>query len=350
MLERSAEKKDIGVCATKMRKVLNYYETWMNKTDPNIFHNPEENNLRILIADDDLTARTILSGVLKKWGYAPVAVNDGQAAWEVLQQPDSPRLVILDWMMPVMDGLEVIRLVRARFIEQPAYIILLTSKDEKGDILSGLETGANDYIKKPFDLEELYARIRVGQRTLELQTSLYETQQTLAHLATHDPLTGILNRRAILDQLSKEIARTQRYQAHEPSAQSTLCVGYFDIDHFKQINDHYGHQVGDEVLCGIAKILESQLRTYDSFGRLGGDEFLIVTPVNNDEKYVHLFERLLSAITGGKMITGAGEVSITVSIGVASMGPNDDLDKLLESADAAMYRAKREGGQRVVFA
>lgn len=187
----------------------------MNNTSAYKFHKPEENNLRILIAEDDLTARSMLSGVLKKWGYTPVVVKDGQAAWEVLQQPDSPRLVILDWMMPGMDGLEVIRLTRARITEQPSYIILLTSKDEKGDILSGLETGANDYIKKPFDLEELYARIRVGQRTLELQTSLYETQQTLAHLATHDPLTGILNRRAILDQLAKEIARAQRSQGNE---------------------------------------------------------------------------------------------------------------------------------------
>jgi two-component system cell cycle response regulator len=322
----------------------------MTNTTSYIFHNPEENNLRILIADDDLTARTILSGVLKKWGYVPVVVKDGQAAWEVLQQPDSPRLVILDWMMPGMDGLEVIRQTRARLIEQPPYIILLTSKDEKGDILSGLETGANDYIKKPFDFEELYARIRVGQRTVDLQTSLYETQQTLAHLATHDPLTGILNRRAILEQLAKEIARVQRSQGDALKPTGTLCVGYFDIDHFKLINDHYGHQIGDEVLCAICKILRSQLRLYDSFGRLGGDEFLVVTPEIDKEKCQNLFERLLTAIAGCKVKTGVGEVSITVSIGVASVGSDFELDRLIESADAAMYRAKREGGQRVMFA
>jgi len=166
--------------------------------------------MRILIAEDDLTARTILAGVLKKWGCETLAVKDGLAAWEVLQQPDSPRLVILDWMMPGMDGLEVIRRVRARFVEQPPYIILLTSKDEKGDIISGLEAGANDYVRKPFDNEELFARIQVGERTLELQTRLYETQQSLAHLASRDSLTGILNRRAILEQLAKEIPRARR--------------------------------------------------------------------------------------------------------------------------------------------
>ena len=300
--------------------------------------------MRILIAEDDLTARTILVGVVKKWGYDPVAVKDGQAAWEVLQQPDSPRLVLLDWMMPGMDGLELIRRLRARFSEQPPYIILLTSKDEKGDIISGLDTGANDYVKKPFDNEELYARIRVGQRTIELQTSLYETQKSLAYLAAHDPLTGILNRRALLEQLSKELSRARRGRQG-----NGLSIGFFDIDHFKQINDQHGHQVGDEVLNGIVSILASHLRVYDSFGRIGGDEFLVVAPGTDEEKCKQLFERLLTAIAGCKIITAAGEISVTVSIGVASAGTDSGLDKLMDSADAAMYRAKREGGNRVVY-
>lgn len=300
--------------------------------------------MNILIAEDDLTARTILVGVVKKWGYDPVAVKDGQAAWEVLQQPDSPRLVLLDWMMPGMDGLELIRRVGARFSEQPPYIILLTSKDEKGDIISGLDTGANDYVKKPFDNEELYARIRVGQRTIELQTRLYETQKSLAYLAAHDPLTGILNRRALLEQLSKELSRARRGRQG-----SGLSIGFFDIDHFNQINDQHGHQVGDEVLNGIVGILASHLRAYDSFGRMGGDEFLVVAPGTDEEKCKQLFERLLTAIAGCKIITAAGEVSVTLSIGVASAGTDSGVDKLLDCADAAMYRAKREGGNRVVY-
>jgi diguanylate cyclase (GGDEF)-like protein len=301
--------------------------------------------MRILIAEDDLTARTILAGVVKKWGYDPVVVKDGQAAWEVLQQPDSPRLLLLDWMMPGMDGLEVIRRVSARFSEQPPYIILLTSKDEKADIISGLNSGANDYIKKPFDREELYARIRVGQRTIELQTSLYETQQRLAYLATHDPLTGILNRRALLEQLSKELSRTRR-----GNLGNGMSIGFFDIDHFKLINDQHGHQIGDEVLNGIAGILASHLREYDSFGRMGGDEFLVVAPGTDEEECKHLFERLLTAISGCKIITAAGEVSVSVSIGVASADTDSELDKLLDNADAAMYLAKREGGNQVAYA
>ena len=310
--------------------------------------------MRILIAEDDLTSRSILTSILKKWGYDVIAVKDGQAAWEVLESADSPRLVILDWMMPGMDGVEVIQHVRANLIEPSPYIILLTSKDEKGDILSGLESGANDYIKKPFDNEELLARVRVGERTIELQTRLYESQLTLAHLATHDPLTGILNRRAILEQLSKELARTRRegFGGEETgaNARSGLCVVFFDIDHFKQINDQYGHQVGDEVLKGIAQALQGHLRPYDSFGRLGGDEFLVLAPVAGEENRGHFFERILTAIAECKIKTGSGEVCVTVSMGVAVADAESSADQLLNTADTAMYRAKRDGGNRVVYA
>jgi two-component system, cell cycle response regulator len=326
----------------------------MNCANSSLLLNPSRTDMRILIAEDDLTTRTILAGVLKKWGYDVEAVKDGLAAWEVLQQPDPPRLVILDWMMPGMDGLEVIQLVRTHLPEPPPYIILLSSKDQKGDIISGLETGANDYVIKPFDNEELFARIRAGQRTIELQTRLFETQQILAHLATHDPLTGILNRRAILDQLSKELSRAHRECNMDGDEilrpKKELCIGYFDIDHFKQINDQYGHQSGDEVLKGIVGVFSSQLRAYDTFGRLGGDEFLVVSPGGCEENYGHVFERLLAAIANGKIMTGAGEVSITVSIGVAFAAPGRGLDQLLDTADMAMYRAKQEGGNRVVYA
>jgi two-component system, cell cycle response regulator len=302
---------------------------------------------RILVAEDNLTARTLLAGVMRKWGFDPVLAKDGQAAWDILQQPDSPRLVILDWMMPELDGLEVIRRTRAQVTEQPPYIILLTSKDEKEDILSGLETGANDYIKKPFDNEELYARIRVGQRTIELQTNLYETQQTMAHLATHDPLTGILNRRAVLDQLAKELSRARRSGFNAKAG--GLSIGFLDVDKFKPVNDRYGHQAGDEVLKGIAGILTRQLRAYDSFGRLGGDEFLVVAPGACEDNGQCLFERLLSAIGKSKICIGTEDVSVTVSIGVALADSEKGVDQLLDMADTAMYQAKRQGGNCVAY-
>jgi diguanylate cyclase (GGDEF)-like protein len=304
--------------------------------------------MRILIAEDDLTARTLLLGILKKWDYDVVAVKDGEAAWEALQQPDAPRLVIMDWVMPGMDGLEVIRLSREHQKEQPPYIILLTSKDEKGAIIAGLDAGANDFIKKPFDHEELYARLRVGERTVDLQASLYETQRSLAHLATHDPLTGIMNRRAIMDQLSRELSRARRFNSF--TAGSSLSIAFMDIDHFKQINDQKGHQAGDEVLVGIANVFKHNLRKYDSFSRLGGDEFLVIVPDIDEDNSQNLFERLRRVIAETAHHTSAGEIIVTVSVGVATAFPGHSEDQLLRDADAAMYHAKREGGNRVIYA
>jgi two-component system, cell cycle response regulator len=308
----------------------------------------EQSSMRILIAEDDLTARTILVGILKKWGYDPLAVKDGKAACEVLSQPGAPHLVILDWMMPEMDGLDVIRFIRSHFIEQVPYIILLTSKDEKGDILVGLEAGANDYVRKPFDHEELYARIRVGQRTLELQTRLYETHQTLAHLAAHDALTGILNRRAILEQLSKELARSVRTGSR--NIDDRLSIGYFDIDHFKQINDQYGHLTGDEVLRATVNVLVKQMRPYDWIGRLGGDEFLILAPGTDEGNSRLVFERLVKAVAGHTVVSGSAAISVTLSMGVTISHLESSVDQLLDCVDKVMYQAKREGGNRVVFA
>ena len=305
--------------------------------------------MRIMVAEDNPIERTVLSSVLRKWGYDVRTVDNGLAAWEVLQQPEAPRLVIMDWMMPGLDGLEVIRRVRALGGQQPPYIILLTSKDNKEDVFSGLETGANDFIGKPFDSNELYARIRVGQRSIELQTSLYETQQTLIHLATHDSLTGILNRRAVLEQLTKEIARVRRTR---PNGEGIgLSIGFFDIDHFKQINDRHGHQAGDEVLKALVSIVSDQMRAYDTFGRLGGDEFLIIAPEAGDKKKDNLFTRLVNKVPASGIETIAGQLFITISIGVASVSPQTvELDKLLASADAALYQAKQAGRNRVVWA
>lgn len=303
--------------------------------------------LRILVAEDDLTTRSILEAVLIKWNYDPIMVKDGHDAWEVLQKPDSPNLVLMDWMMPRMSGLEVIQLVRAQLVEQPPYIILLTSKEEKEAILSGLEAGANDYIKKPFDKDELNARIRVGQRSVDLQTNLYETQKKLEHLATHDPLTGIFNRRAILEQLSKELARARRES--QINLAYGLCIGFFDIDQFKQINDQYGHQSGDDVLKGMVSILAGELRESDSVGRFGGDEFLVLTPGIELQNQKNLFNRLIETIASHKIDTRSGEVSITVSMGVSLANLKVNEDHLLSNADAAMYQAKQEGGNRVVF-
>jgi diguanylate cyclase (GGDEF)-like protein len=298
--------------------------------------------MRILIAEDDFTSRTVLAGVLKKSGYEVTDTVNGAEAWEALQQSDAPALVILDWMMPEMDGLEVLRRVRVLQTDRPPYIIMLTAKGEKADIIAGLDTGANDYLAKPFDSGELRARVEVGRRLVEMQDALIKSKEILAHQATHDPLTGLLNRRAILDRLHKELARAGRLG-------DVLAVGMFDIDHFKQVNDTYGHQAGDDVLCGLAQILRENNREYDSVGRMGGEEFLIITPMKAGTNWLSVFGRLCAKIAESYITTRSGVLSITVSIGVVCADAETTVDEILEAADKAMYRAKNEGRNRIIY-
>jgi two-component system cell cycle response regulator len=297
--------------------------------------------MRILIADDDLTSRTVLAGVLKKEGHEVEATVDGAQAWQALQQPGAPALVILDWTMPEMDGPEVVRRVRAIQTDRPPYILMLTTRGEKADIIAGLEAGANDYLAKPFDPGELHARVEVGRRMVEMQAAFIASRQALAHQATHDPLTGMLNRRAILEKLEEELARTGRHR-------DLLAIGMCDIDHFKQVNDTYGHQTGDDVLGGLARMLNESLRPYDSVGRMGGEEFLVIAPVKAGTDSAPIFDRLCVRIAESAMPTRSGVLSVTVSIGTACAAPGSTVDKILEAADAALYRAKNQGRNRVV--
>lgn len=299
--------------------------------------------MKILIAEDDLTSRSILTAVLKKWGFDPVAAEDGSAAWDLLQRPDAPGLILLDWNMPGMDGLEVCRRLRENDSPNPPYVILLTARDEKGDIVQGLEAGANDYVAKPYDNEELQARIRVGQRMLDLQSHLMEARDALVHQATYDPLTEILNRRAILDRLAQEISRAKREEG-------SLSLGMCDIDHFKNINDAYGHRAGDEALVAFTRCIQDRLRAYDSFGRYGGEEFLVIAPGSMGHGGESLYERLRAGVADTEIATNAGTLSLTVSIGVAPGTGLSSVDALLATADAALYQAKAEGRNRVAYA
>ncbi|MCK5715492.1 MAG: response regulator, partial [Nitrosomonadaceae bacterium] len=173
--------------------------------------------MKLLIADDDLTSRTLLESLALKWGYTPVLVEDGEAAWQVLQQENPPRLLLIDWEMPRLNGLSLCQRIRRQSSSDPAYIILLTARNEILDIVIGLEAGANEYITKPFNKIELQSRLQVGNRMLHLQAELNQAKEILAFQASHDVLTELLNRRAIMDALDKEIARAQR----QPQ---TLCV------------------------------------------------------------------------------------------------------------------------------
>lgn len=298
--------------------------------------------MKILVADDDHTSRLMLSALLKTWGYKPVVVNDGAAALTTMQTAGSPRIAILDRSMPEMNGLDVCRHIRQQETLTPPYIIFITSHNESQDIVAGLEAGADDYICKPFDANELRARLSVGSRMVDLQDRLKEALNILSYQAMYDVLTGIFNRRAILDLLEKEHHRAAREG-------SRLVIGLFDIDNFKSINDNFNHLVGDETLSALASLVIQLLRKSDSLGRYGGDEFLVILP-NADKGYEAVFERLRATIQNTPFTTTRGEIHITISVGVSAFDPDESVEQLLLEADTALYQAKHQGRNRVILA
>ena len=287
--------------------------------------------MRILIAEDDLTSRRILSVVLKKSGYDVVETADGEEAWKVMQQPDAPGLAVLDWMMPGMDGLEVVRRVRAIQSTRPPYLIMLTAKGEKADVVAGLDAGADDYLAKPFDLRELQARVGVGAR-------IFRLQRVLARAARTDSLTELPNRAGILRSLEYEFSRSKREGY-------VVGIALLDIDHFKGVNDTFGHPAGDDVLREFGHRCRMSLRAHDSVGRYGGEEFLVVAP--HCKAGEAPWERLRAAVASSPFKTRAGEVSVTASIGVAYGIGDLPPEKLIAEADQALYRAKESGRNRV---
>ena len=295
--------------------------------------------MRVLIAEDDPVSRRALEAILLKWGYEVVTCSDGSEAWQMLQSPESPQLAILDWMMPGMDGAEICREVRRRQKVPYVYLVMLTARSQREDVLLGLEAGADDYLIKPFDSLELKGRLRSGRRILDLQTELISAQESLRFQATHDPLTGLWNRSGILSILDRELARAGRVG-------SNLSVIMVDLDHFKNINDTLGHLAGDMVLQETARRMRNSLRSYDEIGRYGGEEFLIVAPGSTSADAAKLGERLCGTICQDPVVTGADRtIKVFASMGVAANNscPDVDADRLLRIADVALYRAKQRG-------
>jgi two-component system, cell cycle response regulator len=299
--------------------------------------------LKVLIAEDNPVSRRLLEATLSKWGYEVFACADGWEAWQVLQQPDPPSLAILDWMMPRMDGIQVCREVRKQAAEPYIYLILLTARNQKTDIITGLEAGADDYIIKPFDANELRMRLRAGRRILDLQTELIYAREKLRERATSDSLTCLWNRAAILEILQQELERAQR-------ADMTLSILLGDLDHFKRINDTYGHLAGDVVLRETAHRMRATVRPYDRIGRYGGEEFLLVLPDCPVPGALALAERLRLAVGGEGIALAEGMVSVTLSLGIATSEMAGEIPDLLSAADAALYRAKHHGRNCVELA
>jgi len=298
--------------------------------------------VKILIADDSVVSRHLLEATLRKWGYDVMVACDGAEALELLQREDAPGLIILDWMMPGMTGVEVCRRIRQRDSEPYTYILLLTSKNEKEDLIEGMDAGADDYITKPFDQNELQVRLRAGIRLVDLQSQLLKAREDLREQATRDSLTRLWNRSSILGELTRELARSEREAR-------PLGVVIVDLDHFKQVNDTYGHLAGDAVLREAARRMQNGIRQYDSIGRYGGEEFLILFPSCSEEDCVAQADRLRKQLAQTEMSVNDSLLRVTASFGVTIAMPGEmrTQEALIRKADEALYVAKRSGRNRV---
>ncbi len=298
----------------------------------------------VLIAEDDPVSARVLERHLTDWGCEAIVARDGRAAWREIRK-ENVRLALLDWMMPVLDGVEICRRVRRMPLSRYKYLILLTAKDDPRDIILGLEAGADDYMTKPLNYLELRARLNTGRRVIELEDQLRATQRRLYTLATRDGLTGLWNRTAILDFLEQEMAR--RARRGDP-----VSLMMIDVDRFKAINDRHGHLTGDAAFRTVARRLRQRLRPYDRLGRYGGDEVLVVLPGCGPEEAAAVAERIRAVVSERPIRVGKAAVPLTLSIGVASAngGKLGTTDLLIKAGDEALYRAKKAGRNRVVQA
>ena len=294
--------------------------------------------MRILIADDELMSRKLLQKTLERAGYEVTATEDGRLAADQLCQVGGPRLALLDWVMPELDGPGVCREVRKRKEQSYVYMVLLTSKESKEDVVAGLESGADDYLTKPFDPEELKAGLRTGLRILNLEDRLVEAREAMRFQATHDGLTTLWNRGVIMDLLGRELARSRRERI---STALLMC----DLDHFKNVNDTYGHLAGDDVLKETAKRLLASVRSYDFVGRYGGEEFLVVLNNCNPAYAFARAEEIRKAIAQRPVPSSSGPVPVTMSLGLllSQEWGCRPMEELLHEADAALYAAKAAG-------
>lgn len=301
--------------------------------------------MKILIADDEAMSRRLLQKTLERAGYQVSTAENGREAADQLCGLGGPKLALLDWEMPELDGPGVCREVRKKKEHSYIYMVLLTSKEAKEDIVAGLESGADDYLVKPFDTAELKARLRTGLRILDLENRLVEAREEMRFKASHDALTTLWNRGVVMELMGQELSRSHRENG-------TTVIVLCDIDHFKSVNDSFGHLIGDEVLRETAKRLLASVRSYDFVGRYGGEEFLVV--LNNCDPAFAMAraEEIRNTIAQHPVETSSGPVTVTMSLGLllSHEWGSRSVEELLHEADKALYSAKAVGRNCVQLA
>jgi diguanylate cyclase (GGDEF)-like protein len=294
--------------------------------------------MKILIAEDQPTSALLLRHSLARLGHQVDVASDGEIAWEMIRNGDA-RLLISDWMMPRLDGPQLCRRIRESCLERYIYIILLTTRDRHGDKLTGLRAGADDFLTKPPDLEELAVRLEIACRILAVHETMARQNLKLAELAATDDLTKTKNRRRFQEDLDLLFSQAGRHN-------SQLSLVMLDIDHFKQYNDTFGHPAGDEVLRLVGATLHSELRAHDVVARYGGEEFAVLLPATNGEAATRVAERLRAAFA---KCTWPHD-QVTASYGIAIVGPSTTTAAdLVDQADRALYQSKAEGRNRITL-
>jgi diguanylate cyclase (GGDEF)-like protein len=296
----------------------------------------------VLVAEDDDVTRMRLEHLLTKWGHRVTSVSRGDVALEILSPSGPPHLAIVDWMMPGLDGVDLCRALRARKSDTYTYIILITARDDPESMVIGLEAGADDFLAKPVAPEELRARLRAGQRIVELQERLIAAREEQRRHADRDGLTGVSSRRRVLEVL--DVALSER-----AAGGTELALAMIDMDDFKPINDQHGHIAGDRVLRTVCERIQRILRRTDVFGRYGGDEFLVVLPDTSRREAIEIARRMCESLVSQPIECGDLQLRISASIGVATAeGMVRNREALIKRADRALFRAKTGGGNRAV--
>ena len=298
----------------------------------------DHRSMKILLVEDSPVYRHVVGGYLREWGFDLQIARDAIDAWDLLSLPDAPALVLLDWVLPGVSGVELCRSIRnGSTNERYVYTVLLTVKNEKQDLVHAMEAGADDFLVKPFDAAELKARLMAGKRILDLHEKLVLAQESFRFAATHDFLTGLWNRSEIVSFLVRELDRSERDR-------KPVGIVLLDIDHFKAINDSLGHGGGDAVLKEIGGRLKAQLRRYDGVGRYGGDELLLVLPGCDLATTARRAEDIRRCVADRPFFSPGGKrVTVSMGITVAECPGAMDSETLLHNADLALYRAKGKG-------